>query len=57
MADLSEQDFPVAALCCSLDVSRSGYYAWKRGGRSRRAEEDRRLMPLIRAIFREHKRR
>ena len=57
MADLSEQDFPVAAVCQALDVSRSGYYAWKRGGRSRRAEEDRRLMPLIRAIFREHKRR
>jgi transposase InsO family protein len=57
MADLSEQGFPVAALCHSLDVSRSGYYAWKRGGRSSRAEEDRRLMPLIRSIFREHKRR
>jgi transposase InsO family protein len=57
MADLSEEGFPVAALCQTLDVSRSGYYAWKRGGRSSRAEEDRRLMPRIRAIFWEHKRR
>ena len=57
MADLSEEGFPVAALCQALDVSRSGYYAWKRGGPSGRAEEDRRLMPLIRAVFREHKKR
>jgi transposase InsO family protein len=57
MADLSEQGFPVAALCQTFDASRSGYYAWKRGGQSSRAEEDQRLMPLIRAIFWEHKRR
>jgi putative transposase len=57
MADLSEQGFPVAALCRALDVSPSGYYAWKQGCRSSRAEEDGRLMPQVRAVFREHKRR
>ncbi|UCC30013.1 MAG: IS3 family transposase [Phycisphaerales bacterium] len=57
MADLHEQGVPVAALCHSLGVSRSGYYAWKQGRRSRRAEEDRGLMPQVRAVFREHKRR
>lgn len=57
MADLREQGFPVATLCQTLKVSRSGYYAWKQGYRSNRAEENRRLMPRIRAIFREHKRR
>jgi len=57
MSDLCEQGFPVAALCQTLQVSRSGYYAWKQGRRSNRAEENRRLMPRIRAVFREHKRR
>ena len=57
MADLHEQGFPLAALCHSLDVSRSSYYAWKGGRRSSRADEDRRLMPEVRAVFREHKRR
>ncbi len=57
MTDLREQGFPVAALCHTLQVSRSGYYAWKQGCRSSRAEENGRLMPQIRAVFREHKRR
>jgi putative transposase len=57
MTDLCEQGFPTVALCQTLQVSRSGYYAWKRGCRSKRAEEDRRLMPQIRSIFWEHKRR
>jgi len=57
MSDLHEQGFPVAALCQTLRVSRSGYYAWKQGFRRSRAEENRRLMPRIRSVFREHKRR
>ena len=57
MADLHERGFPVAALCHALGVSRSGYYAWKQGRRSNRAEEDRCLMPQVQVVFREHKRR
>ena len=57
MDDLHEQGFAVAALCHSLGMSRSGYYAWKQGSRSSRAEEDRCLKPQVRAVFREHKRR
>jgi transposase InsO family protein len=57
MADLCEQGFPVTALCQTLQVSRSGYYAWKQGCRSSRAEENRRLMPRIRSVFWQHKRR
>ena len=57
MDDLRAQGFPVAALCHTLQVSRSGYYAWKQGCPSSRAEEKRRLMPRIRSVFREHKRR
>ena len=57
MSDLRQQGFPVAALCRTLQVSRSGYYAWRQGHLSERTAEDRCLMPRIRAIFREHKRR
>lgn len=57
MDDLREQGLPVTALCQTLDVSRSGYYAWRRGCRNSRAEEDRCLIPRVRAVFREHKRR
>ena len=57
MADLCEQDFPVAALCETLQVSRSGYYAWKQGRSGSRAEEDELLMPQVREVFQEHKRR
>ena len=57
MDDLREQGVPVTALCQTLDVSRSGYYAWRRGCRSGRAEEDRCLTPKVRAVFWEHKRR
>ena len=57
MDDLREQGVPVTAMCQTLEVSRSGYYAWKQGRRSTRAEEDQRLASPIRAVFREHKRR
>lgn len=57
MADLHQQGFPVTALSRALDASSSGYYAWLRGRGGNRAEEDRRLMPHVRAVFREHKRR
>lgn len=41
--------YPVTLLCAVLQVSRSGYYAWRQCPESRRAQEDRRLLPLIRA--------
>jgi putative transposase len=47
----------VSVLCETLDVSRSAYYAWRLNECSRRARQDHRLRPMIRSIFREHKRR
>ena len=52
-----EESFPVSVLCESLNVSRSGYYAWRQDGLSARRHDDHRLRPLIRGIFRERHRR
>jgi len=41
----------VTELCRALDVSRSGYYGWRNGGRGRRAEANRVLMTHITTIY------
>jgi len=43
--------FPVQALCRVLDVAPSDYYAWLKQPLSNRAQEDARLLRLIRASF------
>jgi putative transposase len=43
--------FPVQALCRVLEVAPSGYYAWLKQPLSNRAQEDVRLLRLIRASF------
>jgi putative transposase len=52
-----EESFPVSVLCESLNVSRSAYYAWRQDGVCTRQRDDNRLRPLIRGVFREHRRR
>jgi transposase InsO family protein len=52
-----EGEFPVSAMCRVLDVTRSGYYAWKRRGERPRDEENRRLDADIRRLFDLHKAR
>ena len=52
-----EESFPVSVLCQSLNVSRSAYYAWRQDGACARQRDDNRLRPMIRSIFREHRRR
>lgn len=54
---LEDEDLPVARLCETLGVSRSAYYAWRRHALSQRERDDQRLMPQVRDIFWEHKRR
>jgi len=44
--------YGVQRLCRLLAVSRSGYYAWRQRGPSKREREDRVLLALIRAAFR-----
>ncbi len=44
-------EFNVTSMCRVLDVERSGYYAWLKNPLSDRAQEDARLLKLIRASF------
>ena len=43
--------YPVATMCRVLDVSTSGYYAWLKRPRSKRASEDAVLGGRIRQIY------
>jgi putative transposase len=54
---LEKESLSVALLCKTLNVSRSAYYAWRRDEPSSRRRDDNRLMPMIRNVFWEHKRR
>jgi putative transposase len=45
------REFEVQTMCCALDVSPSGFYAWLRDPLSNRAKEDARLLRLIRASY------
>ena len=47
----------MTTVCDTLSVSRAGYYAWQSGAESLRARRDRELMPVVRALFWQHKRR
>lgn len=49
--------YSVVRLCNALGVSRGGYYSWLSRPESRRAREDRQLLPRIRAVFRESRQR
>jgi transposase InsO family protein len=42
-------------LCRVLEVSRSGFYAWRTRSESPHSKEDRRLTVHVRALFQEHK--
>ncbi len=52
-----EEGFPVSLLCETLNASRSAYYAWRQDELGPRRREDNRLMPTIRSVFWEHRRR
>ncbi len=43
-----QASYPVATLCRVLRVSPSGFYAWRRRGPSKRAQEDAALVPRLR---------
>lgn len=45
------QRWPVAAMCSALQVSRSGYYAWRNRPESARAKANRLLLVEIKTVF------
>jgi putative transposase len=51
------ESFAASAVCRALEVSRSGFYAWRSGQESRREAMDRQLVPEIGEIFWRHRRR
>lgn len=51
--DGQRDSYALEALCEGLNVSTSGFAAWKRGGRVRRWLTDAQMLVLIRAIFAE----
>jgi putative transposase len=51
------ESFRASAVRASLEVSRSGFYAWRSGEESHREARDRELVVEIRQIFWQHRRR
>jgi putative transposase len=44
-------------VCQILEVSRSAFYAWRQAGVTTREENDLELLPMVRMIFHQHRRR
>jgi putative transposase len=55
-AENAGRTFAVSFMCRELEVSSSGYYAWKKRAPSQRAIEDLQLVPLVHAEFQKHPR-
>jgi putative transposase len=49
--DAEKAHYPVSVLCETLEVSRSGFYAWKLRPPSQREMDDRRIAPGVLSIF------
>jgi putative transposase len=51
------EGFQASSVCDLLEVSRSGFYAWRRMQETRREVRDRELIPWISTVFWRHRRR
>jgi len=54
---IAGRELSTAAVCTTLDISRSAYYAWRSGAATPRVAGDEELAPLVRAVFWQHRRR
>jgi putative transposase len=50
-----KREFPVVVMCQVLDVSESGFYAWRKRPTCRRQREDAQLTQEIRQVFVTHR--
>ena len=57
IAQLKKEGFPLNVICDTLEINRSGYYAYEAKKECSRAQEDKQLMALIQTTFWNHKRR
>jgi putative transposase len=48
--DSSRKAYPLYLLCKVMEVSRSGYYSWRKRGKSAREREREQLVPMVMAI-------
>jgi putative transposase len=53
--DIEKKAFPLFLLCKVMQVSRSGYYHWKKRGTSAREKERSQLIPRVRSIHQDSK--
>ena len=53
--DRRRDRYPIRMMCRLLNVSASGFYAWRTRPESPRAQQNRELMPKIRQVFKESK--
>ena len=49
-----KQEFPVVAMCRVLEVSESGFYAWRKRPACQRSREDAQLTQEIQQVFERH---
>ena len=47
---MEKKAYPIWLLCCVMQVSRSGYYSWRKRGKSSREKERGQLVPQVRKI-------
>lgn len=51
------EGYAASAVCDLLEVSRSGFYAWRSSEETQREQRDQELLPMIADVFRHHRRR
>src|SRR6185503_16220763 len=49
--DNAREGRSLSAICAHYEVTRAGYYAWKKRPRARRSEQDRWLLTRIQAVY------
>ena len=57
MEVITNETTTVVRICEVLSISRSAFYAWQQGRQTLHQQRDEELLPLVRMIFKKHKRR